>query len=134
MKTQILSLNTNTIRGLPWSNRFILLSFKKLSAESSGFNNQSLLAILSSKNGIPLKKQLVQPTTQLHKIFSSSQPLDLVLSKSAFTGTSHFITQNIFSNGLKDWDVIKLILFFPLLKDTKDNWHLFFNSRCMMMY
>lgn len=53
--------------------------------------------IMSSKNGIPLKKQLVQHATPTAaKVLFLELTTGFGIRYKCFTGTFHFITQNIF--------------------------------------
>lgn len=103
-----ISLATNTASCFPWSDRFILFVFEKLSTKYPSLNSHSL-SVVSSKNGIPWKEQPVQLTMQtithmLHKI--------TVLCCSVEVLYAHFpfIIQSMKMCTPVGWNLMKLFL------------------------
>lgn len=68
------SLTTNTVDCFPSSDRLTLFIFKRLSVK---YPTWLMIVVLSSKNGVPIKMQLIQLIRQLQKCFSSRPSLYL---------------------------------------------------------
>lgn len=124
---KLLLLATKTVSCFPWSDKFTLPLLKKMTAKYLRLNNQSL-SILSSKNGVPLKKQLNQHATQtMTRAFPEDNYHVLVCSRNAL-GKLPILSDKIVKRYLrKGLDLIKLIIFYCFLKDILNwNWQFFF--------
>lgn len=99
------SLTTNTVDCFPSSDRLTLFIFKRLSVK---YPTWLMIVVLSSKNGVPIKMQLIQLIRQLQKCFSSRPSLYLGVQQNCLI--FYFITmlKRCIQKGI---NLIKLIIF-----------------------